>query len=64
MQPGEIRKVVDKWTELIQELGPEYPWVQVRNQSKSEGLNVLVCTGIRKQGGTGLCDVAALPLPS
>ncbi|GAA6080433.1 galactose-1-phosphate uridylyltransferase, partial [Tachysurus ichikawai] len=31
MQPGEIRKVIDKWAELIQELGSTYPWVQVRN---------------------------------
>lgn len=31
MQSGEIRKVIDKWAELIQELGPTYPWVQVRS---------------------------------
>ena len=29
MQPAEIRKVVDKWAELIEELGQSYPWVQV-----------------------------------
>ncbi|KAK3521957.1 hypothetical protein QTP70_020460 [Hemibagrus guttatus] len=29
MQPGEIRKVIDKWAELIQELGSTYPWVQI-----------------------------------
>ncbi|KAB5543678.1 hypothetical protein PHYPO_G00082190 [Pangasianodon hypophthalmus] len=29
MQPGEIRQVIDKWAELIEELGPTYPWVQI-----------------------------------
>lgn len=29
MQPGDIRKVIDKWAELIQELGSTYPWVQI-----------------------------------
>uniref|UniRef100_A0A8B9L377 Galactose-1-phosphate uridylyltransferase n=1 Tax=Astyanax mexicanus TaxID=7994 RepID=A0A8B9L377_ASTMX len=29
MQPEEIRKVIDKWAELIEELGPTYPWVQI-----------------------------------
>uniref|UniRef100_A0AAY5EBF1 Galactose-1-phosphate uridylyltransferase n=1 Tax=Electrophorus electricus TaxID=8005 RepID=A0AAY5EBF1_ELEEL len=29
MQPGEIRKVIDKWAELIEELGSTYPWVQI-----------------------------------
>ncbi|KAK3550316.1 hypothetical protein QTP86_024316, partial [Hemibagrus guttatus] len=29
MQLGEIRKVIDKWAELIQELGSTYPWVQI-----------------------------------
>ncbi|KAL1273493.1 hypothetical protein QQF64_029355 [Cirrhinus molitorella] len=30
MQPVEIRKVIDKWADLIVELGAEYTWVQVR----------------------------------
>lgn len=34
MQPGEIRKVIDKWAELIEELGPAYPWVQVKKKKK------------------------------
>ncbi|XP_066506942.1 galactose-1-phosphate uridylyltransferase isoform X3 [Hoplias malabaricus] len=29
MQPEEIRKVIDKWVELIEELGQTYPWVQI-----------------------------------
>ncbi|XP_036450328.1 galactose-1-phosphate uridylyltransferase isoform X3 [Colossoma macropomum] len=29
MQPEEICKVIDKWAELIEELGPTYPWVQI-----------------------------------
>lgn len=29
MQPAEIRKVIDKWADLIVELGAEYTWVQV-----------------------------------
>ncbi|XP_062410341.1 galactose-1-phosphate uridylyltransferase [Sardina pilchardus] len=29
MKPEEIRVVVDKWAELIEELGPSYPWVQI-----------------------------------
>lgn len=30
MQPAEIRKVIDKWAELIEELGVTYTWVQAR----------------------------------
>ncbi|XP_016092972.1 galactose-1-phosphate uridylyltransferase-like [Sinocyclocheilus grahami] len=29
MQPAEIRKVIDKWADLIVELGAEYTWVQI-----------------------------------
>lgn len=29
MQPAEIRKVIDKWADLIVELGAAYTWVQV-----------------------------------
>ncbi|XP_062870229.1 galactose-1-phosphate uridylyltransferase [Trichomycterus rosablanca] len=29
MLPAEIRKVIDKWAELIEELGSTYPWVQI-----------------------------------
>uniref|UniRef100_A0A8C9WIF9 Galactose-1-phosphate uridylyltransferase n=1 Tax=Scleropages formosus TaxID=113540 RepID=A0A8C9WIF9_SCLFO len=29
MQVSEIKTVIDKWAELIEELGPKYPWVQI-----------------------------------
>ncbi|KAI7793288.1 galactose-1-phosphate uridylyltransferase [Triplophysa rosa] len=29
MQPAEIRRVIDKWAELIEELGITYTWVQI-----------------------------------
>uniref|UniRef100_A0A8C2Q9M4 Galactose-1-phosphate uridylyltransferase n=1 Tax=Cyprinus carpio TaxID=7962 RepID=A0A8C2Q9M4_CYPCA len=29
LQPAEIRKVIDKWADLIVELGAEYTWVQI-----------------------------------
>ncbi|KAG9354057.1 hypothetical protein JZ751_012181 [Albula glossodonta] len=29
MELGEIQRVIDKWAELIEELGTTYPWVQI-----------------------------------
>uniref|UniRef100_A0A3B3QJI5 Galactose-1-phosphate uridylyltransferase n=1 Tax=Paramormyrops kingsleyae TaxID=1676925 RepID=A0A3B3QJI5_9TELE len=29
MQLSEIKTVIDRWAELIEELGPKYPWVQI-----------------------------------
>ena len=29
MEKEEVVKVIDKWTELVEELGTTYPWVQV-----------------------------------
>lgn len=30
MKTPEVVKVIDKWAELVEELGSTYPWVQVR----------------------------------
>lgn len=31
MKKHEVVKVIDKWAELVYELGAVYPWVQVRH---------------------------------
>lgn len=55
MQPAEIRKVIDKWADLIVELGAEYTWVQVSmsHPLMSMLLHLLLC--IHKQHLNLLC---------
>lgn len=31
MKKQEVVEVIDKWAELVEELGATYPWVQVRD---------------------------------
>ena len=35
MRQDEVIKVIDKWAELVEELGATYPWVQVGTYTRT-----------------------------
>lgn len=42
MKKEEVVKVIDKWADLVEDLGTSYPWVQVR----AAHICILICNWI------------------